>query len=437
MPYSSAYVASTVSHGSFPGFRAAMNPAPSSYASAPPKMNPRASAPRTRSGSRGRAHSASCRIVSAKYAAVRDQRHEVLEEDPLLREVGDVADAVAEIEASSGPLRPLRARSRTKRRYESSCATRGERLEVVERALAALRVARAQAGRDELLDERRLAPRRSEERPQVACVDAEACESVRTPRRCPPRSRGRAARRPRRATATTPYSSSSRRKSGDTPARSPSSAPSISSSRPLRPTLRLRARSADVPGPSSSSRITRSGRNSSRWRRRIVARRSTSSGEKSRYPPRVRLRRDEALVLEVADLGDGDVRELLAKPLADGADRAEPGLGAALPAPSRRHRAHRARNVSRYLPIWTSSSSCEHGRLDALPVDVRAVEAPEVADREVVALALDLGVAARDRHVVEEDLALGRAPDRVSAPRRAGTSARPSRRRSGRRAPGP
>ena len=37
-----------------------------------------------------------------------------------------------------------------------------------------------------------------------------------------------------------------------------------------------------APGVSSSSRITRSGRNSSRWRRRIVSSRSTSSSPKSR-----------------------------------------------------------------------------------------------------------------------------------------------------------
>ena len=76
----------------------AMKPAPSSYASAPPKMNPRASAPRIRSGSRGRAQSASWRIDLREVLRVGDQRHEVLEEDPFLREVRDVADLVAEIE---------------------------------------------------------------------------------------------------------------------------------------------------------------------------------------------------------------------------------------------------------------------------------------------------------------------------------------------------
>ena len=49
-----------------------------------------------------------------------------------------------------------------------------QRLEVVERVLAALCVARAETGRDELLDERGLAARAGEERPQVASVDAES-----------------------------------------------------------------------------------------------------------------------------------------------------------------------------------------------------------------------------------------------------------------------
>ena len=68
-------------------------------------------------------------------------------------------------------------------------------------------------------------------------------------------------------------------------------------------------------------------------------------------------RRDEALILEVADLRDGDVRELLAQLLAHGADRARTRLGASSPLPACRDGAHRWRKVRRYLPIWTSSSS--------------------------------------------------------------------------------
>jgi hypothetical protein len=53
---------------------------------------------------------------------------------------------------------------------------RGERLEVVERRSAPLEVARAEAGRDELLEQRRLAARRGPERAEVARVEAVARE---------------------------------------------------------------------------------------------------------------------------------------------------------------------------------------------------------------------------------------------------------------------
>ncbi len=52
-------MARIVSYGSLPGLRAAAKPMPISYASADPKMNPRASAPSTMSGFSGRAKSAS------------------------------------------------------------------------------------------------------------------------------------------------------------------------------------------------------------------------------------------------------------------------------------------------------------------------------------------------------------------------------------------
>src|SRR5438874_1599238 len=51
-PYSSMYVAETVSGGSFPGRRAGTKPQPVWQAIAAPRMNPRASAPRVRSGFR-------------------------------------------------------------------------------------------------------------------------------------------------------------------------------------------------------------------------------------------------------------------------------------------------------------------------------------------------------------------------------------------------
>src|SRR5262249_15708839 len=60
-------------------------------------------------------------------------------------------------------------------------------------------------------------------------------------------------------------------------------------------------------------------------------------------------RGEQSLVLEVADLRDRDVRELLLQHPADGPDRQPTSL--------RSGRAHRFRNVSRYLPIWSSSPS--------------------------------------------------------------------------------
>src|SRR5215212_7432046 len=53
----------------------------------------------------------------------------------------------------------------------------------------------------------------------------------------------------------------------------------------------------------------------------------------------------------------------------------------------------------------------EPRRLDALAVDEGAVEAPLVLDREVAVALGEHRVLARDRHVVEEDAAVGRTAD--------------------------
>ena len=102
MPYSSAYVARTVWYGSLPGLRAAAKPTPSSIASAGPKMKPRASAPSTRSGFSGRANSARLCDHLAQRVGVRDEGHDVLEDDARLGEVADVADALAEVDHRAG-----------------------------------------------------------------------------------------------------------------------------------------------------------------------------------------------------------------------------------------------------------------------------------------------------------------------------------------------
>ena len=65
-----------------------------------------------------------------------------------------------------------------------------------------------------------------------------------------------------------------------------------------------------------------------------------------------------------------------------------------------------ARNTRRYLPICTSSPPASAGGVDALAVEVGAVEAADVADDEAAALADELRVPAGHGHVVEEDVAL-------------------------------
>src|SRR5579864_377526 len=80
------------------------------------------------------------------------------------------------------------------------------------------------------------------------------------------------------------------------------------------------------------------------------------------------LRRQQALVLEVADLRDRDVRELGLETAADGADREQSLAGGC----GRRHQ--RLRNVRRYLPIWSSSpssSSADSTRLRLTNVPLR------------------------------------------------------------------
>ena len=94
---------------------------------------------------------------------------------PAVGKSGTSRIAVAEVEAHAAPLRG-RAQVAQEEQVRELLRDACERLEVVERALAALGVPRPQAGCDELLDERRLPSGRGQERPQVACVDAEAGE---------------------------------------------------------------------------------------------------------------------------------------------------------------------------------------------------------------------------------------------------------------------
>ena len=142
-------------------------------------MNPRASAPRMRSGVARPRPVREQPDRLGEVLGIGDERHEVLEDDPLGREVRDVADPVAQVECHAGALhgRPEVADEEEVRELLGDAR---ERLEVVERVLPALGVARAQSRCDELLDECCLAPRARQERPEMPRVDAEPSE----PRAC-------------------------------------------------------------------------------------------------------------------------------------------------------------------------------------------------------------------------------------------------------------
>ena len=356
MPYSRAYVASTVSQGSLPGLRAGTKPQPRRSASAPPKMKPRASAPRMMSARAAGPSSSSRSIVSWKYDGVRDQRHQVLEDDPGLGEVRHVADAVAQVEfrpevtpdssarrggaararraAGRAPARPPRApggppgRSSCARGCASAARARpaapaapprgrpssgtcaGGRIDAVLRQPAARRRDLGVALTVEVL----------------AALDAWRQQAVLLER---PRERSRRSRRARTA------------RRGRAPLSSSAS-----------PAGRRRLRSAARAGGELLSDHAQ--------RQELVALQPQDRLEpldvllaEEPVAATRALRRQQALILEVADLRDRDVRELRLQPRTDGADRVQALLG-------RRSVAVVVlivrRKVRRYLPIWTSSS---------------------------------------------------------------------------------
>ena len=245
-------------------------------------------------------------------------------------------------------------RSRTRSRCESSCATRDERLEIVERVLPALGVARAQARRDELLDERRLPTGSGEERPEVPRVDAEARQT---------RTGGGDVGLALAVEALAAFDAR------DDQAELLELAHELRRDRGALAELGLVdlvfvAENADG---AASCAVSRSAGAvellaDDTQRQELVAlepqdRREALDvvGREEPVAATRAPRRDQPLVLEVADLRDGDVGELLAQLLADRADRAQTRLRSPR---SRRvgDRAHRWRKVSRYLPICTSSS---------------------------------------------------------------------------------
>ena len=234
---------------------------------------------------------------------------------PGLGEVRDVAASRREPSsmtyARADRLRQApacRRSSRQKRSCESSCASSASVCRSSTAAAAALRVPRAQRRRDERLEQPRLAVGRRAERPQVARRDPEA-------RQPPARVRDLDVR-----LAVEPLAAlDARREQAEVLelARELGRIPARSHSSPRRPRPRApRARHGAAcaapsrSGESSSWRITRSGRNSSRWSSRIRAQPLDVVLAEEPVAALRAPRRQQPLVLEVADLRDRDVREL-------------------------------------------------------------------------------------------------------------------------------
>ena len=168
------------------------------------------------------------------------------------------------------------------RSCESSCASSRERLEVLESPAAPLGVPRAERRRDELLEQRR--PRGRP--PCGTCAGAAArCRSARARRSARDvgvASRGRRARRRRRAARAGRTPRARARARGVDPGALAELVEVELVLLVAEPRARGGACALGDVGDASSWRITRSGRNSSRCRRRIVSSRSTSSSLKSR-----------------------------------------------------------------------------------------------------------------------------------------------------------
>src|SRR5579884_11777 len=349
-PYSSAYVAETVSGGSLPGRRAATNPQPASTAIAGPSQKPRASAPSTRSARRSRVQPASsltaCRRASGSSRSGEmslkptpgsgksgTSRTRVVRSIPAMRarlldEVADVAPQKQVCEL----LRVLR-----------------ESLQVRDGGLPSLGAARAQGGCDHGFEEAALPIGRGAERPQVPGADPEARERL-------------AGRRELRLTLGV------------------ESLP-VLDPRLEQPEFLEFARTVDVDAcalaelleielllslvdhAAAPTPVLAGARfellPDDAERQELVALQAEDRLQALhvvlREEPVAALRAprsQQALILEVADLRDRDIRELVLEPAAHRPDRQEPAARGCLG-----HRHQRWRKVSRYLPIWSSSPS--------------------------------------------------------------------------------
>src|SRR5919197_2377189 len=173
-PYSSAYVALTVSGGSLPGRRAATKPQPISCAIAAPRMNPRASAPRTRSCSFVFAQAPSSSIVCRSASASARSGMMSRKTTPFCGKSGTSRTFAFRSTAMSGrdelPQLPPEEELRELLREP------GELLEVLHPRLAALRVPRPQCRGHDGLQQAGLASGGRAEGAQVAGRDPELRE---------------------------------------------------------------------------------------------------------------------------------------------------------------------------------------------------------------------------------------------------------------------
>src|ERR671934_3551 len=173
-PYSSAYVALTVSGGSLPGRRAATKPQPISCAIAAPRMNPRASAPRTRSGSFVFAQAPSSSIVWCRASGSARSGMMSRKTTPFCGKSGTSRTFALRSTAMSGgdELPQLAPEEELRKLLRELC----ELLEVLHARLPPLGVAGAQRRRDDGFQQAGLPGRGGAERAQVAGRDAELRE---------------------------------------------------------------------------------------------------------------------------------------------------------------------------------------------------------------------------------------------------------------------
>src|ERR1700751_4797718 len=174
-PYSSAYVAETVSGGSLPGRRAATKPQPASTAIAAPSQKPRASAPSTRSAPRSRVQAASSPTACCSASGSSSRGEMSLKPTPGSGKSGTSRTRVVRsIPATRARLLHETAHVPAQQEVGELLGALREALKVRESCLPALFVPRPQGGCDDRLEQIALAVGCGAEGPQVPGVAPEA-----------------------------------------------------------------------------------------------------------------------------------------------------------------------------------------------------------------------------------------------------------------------